>query len=331
MPPPDKPRHHSGYQREETALVEAACLTVAVTLGAMMDQLCIVGGLAPSLLIDRQADADRTGEAGHAGTNDLDVGLAVALLDEQQYSEIARRLRQEDFEPDVNAHCKPTPQRWRLGELKCHHRLPHAPHPGRRAGWPRSTARRRLRRPDRAPGLELAFLERELIQMDGHTLRGEQVSRIIPVCGPGALIVLKALALADRDEPKDAYDIIYVLRHWPHGITDIADRIARHATDHSEVIERALKSLTSDFAEPDSLGPAAQRNSRAPETSTPPRQPTPTGTWTTSCAPATNADCPPGSSDASSRATTTGYGATARRVASLRASNGGGDQYVLDG
>lgn len=35
--PPDKPRHHSGYQREETALVEAACLTVAVTLGALTE------------------------------------------------------------------------------------------------------------------------------------------------------------------------------------------------------------------------------------------------------------------------------------------------------
>lgn len=47
MPPPDKPRHHSGYRREQTELVEAACLTIAVTLGALMDQLCIVGGLVP--------------------------------------------------------------------------------------------------------------------------------------------------------------------------------------------------------------------------------------------------------------------------------------------
>lgn len=81
-----------------------------------------------------------------------------------------------------------------------------------------------------APGLELAFGERELIRMEGHTLTGEQVSRTIPVCGPGALMVLKALALADRGEPKDACDIVYVLHRWPHGITDIADRLARHVT-----------------------------------------------------------------------------------------------------
>jgi Nucleotidyl transferase AbiEii toxin, Type IV TA system len=254
MPPPDKPRHHSGYQREETALVEAACLTVAVTLGALMDQLCIVGGLAPSLLIDRQTDADPSGEAGHAGTNDLDVGLAVALLDEQQYSEISRRLRQEGFEPDVNDRGNPTPQRWRLGELNVTIDFLMPPIPGAEQG-----GRVQPLEGDFgaliAPGLELAFQEREPIQIDGHTLKGEQVSRIISVCGPGALIVLKALALADRGEPKDAYDIVYVLRRWPHGITDIADRLARHASEYREVVERALKALASDFAEPDSLGP----------------------------------------------------------------------------
>ena len=32
------------------------------------------------------------------------------------------------------------------------------------------------------------------------------------MCGPGAFVVLKALAFRDRGEPKDAYDLVYVLR-----------------------------------------------------------------------------------------------------------------------
>jgi hypothetical protein len=43
MPPADKPRHRSGYSTEETLQVESACLTVAVTLGAYLADLCIVG------------------------------------------------------------------------------------------------------------------------------------------------------------------------------------------------------------------------------------------------------------------------------------------------
>jgi|GEM_PF-2732064 len=291
MPPSDKPRHHSGYQREETVLVEAACLTVAVTLGAMMDRLCIVGGLAPSLLIDRQADADPTGENGHAGTNDLDVGLAVALLDEQQYSEIARRLRQEDFEPDVNAQGNPTPQRWRLGELNVTIDFLMPPIPGAEQG-----GRVQPLEGDFgaliAPGLELAFLERELIPIDGHTLRGEHVSRIIPVCGPGALIVLKALALADRGEPRTptTSSTCCATGHTASPTSPTVSPATRPSTASWSSAHSSYSPATSP--NPTVSAPAAQRNSRAPETSTPRRQPMPTGTSTTSCVLVASAGCP---------------------------------------
>jgi hypothetical protein len=55
---PAKPQHRSGYRPEETDLVVSACLTMAVTLGAFMDQIRIVGGFAPSLLIDHQIGPD---------------------------------------------------------------------------------------------------------------------------------------------------------------------------------------------------------------------------------------------------------------------------------
>ena len=120
MPPADKPRHRSGYSSEETLQVRSACLTVAVTLGAYLDDLCIVGGLVPSLLIDLQQQDSAIDDKPdpHPGTNDLDIGLALALLDEQRYAEISRRLRQEGFRPDTNADGNLTPQRWRLGDLR---------------------------------------------------------------------------------------------------------------------------------------------------------------------------------------------------------------------
>jgi predicted nucleotidyltransferase len=250
----DKPRHRSGYRREETEQVEATCLTVAVTLGALMDDLCIVGGLVPNLIIDRRIGPDPESGEGHSGTNDLDVGLAIALLDESRYTEISRRLRQEDFKPDVNERGNPTPQRWKLGDLNVTVDFLMAPIPGAERG-----GRVQPLEGDFgaliAPGLELAFDEREEIQMEGHTLTGERVSRTIPVCGPATFVVLKALAFHDRGEPKDAYDLVYVLRRWPAGIDDIAKRLSELATNHHEPIERALLLLANDFAEPASIGP----------------------------------------------------------------------------
>ncbi|MDQ3935275.1 MAG: nucleotidyl transferase AbiEii/AbiGii toxin family protein [Actinomycetota bacterium] len=219
-----------------------------------MDELCIVGGLVPSLIIDRALGGEpETGEQ-HSGTNDLDVGLAVALLDDAQYAEISRRLRQEGFAPDVNERGNPTPHRWRLEDLEVtvDFLLPALPD-GKRGGQvqPLEGDFGALV----APGLELAFEERQEVELEGDTLTGEKARRRVPVCGPAAFVVLKALAFADRSEPKDAYDLIYVLRRWPGGAAEIASRLAEHHRRHSGIVEQALTGLANDFADPDHVGP----------------------------------------------------------------------------
>src|SRR5680860_1420827 len=210
MPRPEKPRHRSGYGTEEFEQVRAACLTVAVTLGAYLDDVCIVGGLVPALLIDA-ARGDDSDDERHPGANDLDVGLALALLYDERYAEISARLRAEGFEPDKNEAGNPAVQRWRLGNLKVtvDFLMPPARDQDERV---------RVQNLEGdfgaliTPGLQLAFDERVDVELDGVTLEGERVTRTIPVCGPAAFVLLKALAFGDRAEPKDAYDLIYVLR-----------------------------------------------------------------------------------------------------------------------
>ena len=252
--PPPKPRHISGYRTSETEQVKSACLTVAVTLGALMDDLCIVGGLVPTLLIDLQfGPAPGSGDM-HAGTNDLDVGLAIGLLQGQQYSQISARLRQEGFAPDHNENGNPTPQRWKLDNLSVTVDFLLPPIPGAERGG-------RIHNLEGdfaaliAPGLELAFDERHEILIEGHTLTGESVRRVVPVCGPAAFIVLKSLAFAHRAEPKDAYDLIYILRRWPGSPDIIAQRLKDHSTLHPEIVREALTKLANDFETPDRLGP----------------------------------------------------------------------------
>lgn len=254
MPQPDKPRERSGYRREETLQVESACLTVAVTLGALMDDLCIVGGLVPSLIIDRELGGGEKRDDSHPGTNDLDIGIAVALLDDRRYAEISERLRQEGFEPDANEKGNPTLQRWRWRDLKVTVDFLLAPVEGAEVGG-RVLSLEGDFGVLIAPGLELAFEEREDVTIDGQTLKGERVTRTIPVCGPGAFVVLKALAFADRAEPKDAFDLVYVVRRSPGGADAIAERLAGHARDHRDVVTKALTLLARDFNAPDVIGP----------------------------------------------------------------------------
>jgi Nucleotidyl transferase AbiEii toxin, Type IV TA system len=197
---------------------------------------------------------DPVTRAGHPGTKDLDLGMQVALLDSGGYGEIPTRLRQEGFSPDTNAKGNPTPQRWKRVQQSVTIDFLLPPLPGRRG-----PAQVQPLEPDFGaliiPGVELTADEREWVEIDGHTLDGEHLTRAIPVCGPAAFVVLKALAFADRVEPKDAYDLVYVIRRWPTGVTDIADRLLAHSHRHGEIVEQALKHLDNDFRDVDRIGP----------------------------------------------------------------------------
>ncbi len=188
------------------------------------------------------------------GDHDLDIGLALALLDDERYTEISARLRAEGFAPDTNDAGNPTVQRWRLGELKVTVDFLMPP-----ASEQAPTLRVQNLQPDFGalvtPGLELAFDERVEVELDGHTLKDERARRTIPVCGPAAFVVLKALAFGDRGEPKDAYDLVYVIRHTPGRGRAIAERLATHAEHHASIVQRALRLLARDFDGPDGLGP----------------------------------------------------------------------------
>lgn len=70
-------------------------------LGDFADELVVVGGLVPSLLIsvdDLPAEAD-----AHVGTLDLDLGLELDLLQEERYRDLYEALRVAGFAPDTNA------------------------------------------------------------------------------------------------------------------------------------------------------------------------------------------------------------------------------------
>jgi hypothetical protein len=86
---PTKPRTAAGYEPGQVAHVRATCLYVATKLGDLVDELVIVGGPVPSLIVDQA-----TAPMRHVGTADLDIGLALAVFDAKRYQVLTERLRQ---------------------------------------------------------------------------------------------------------------------------------------------------------------------------------------------------------------------------------------------
>ena len=245
-----KPRTAAGYADASVELIKATCLQVATVLGNLMDDLVIVGGLVPSLLVD-QTHLDE-GVEPHVGTLDLDVGMSLAVFDDEHYQAITERLRSAEFEPDVNAKGNPVMQRW----LHREHRkitidfLIPPSYKDDRGG--------RIRKLQKdfgaiiAPGLELAFKNFEVITIDGFTLKGERAAREVKVCGAGAYVALKALTFRGRGENKDAYDLYYLIRNYGGGVEDVAAQFQRLLPNKE--CDSAVKILREDFIETDAVG-----------------------------------------------------------------------------
>lgn len=247
----EKPKRASDYKSEQVELVRATCLYVATKLGDMMDDLLIVGGLVPSLLVDQEALAKDV--EPHVGTMDLDVGLQLALLNEGRYRALTERLRDAGFKMDTNDAGNPTRQRWAItgsGTVTVDFLIQPSLE-GDKGGKLRDI------QPDFAaiiaPGLRCAFRDRTQVTLTGTTLFGEKATREVWVSDAGAYVVLKALAFDSRGENKDAYDLFYVLRNYGSGVDDVAAKL-RPLLDDSEA-QRALAILKRDFATLDAVGP----------------------------------------------------------------------------
>lgn len=248
---PDKPRHASEYSSDHVELVRATCLYVATKLGDLMDEVVVVGGLVPSLLINPAELPE--GTSVHVGTMDLDVGLTLALLDEGRYRSLTARLRDAGFTQDHNEEGRPTRQRWRImgaRSVTVDFLIPPS------SDADQGGALRDIEADFAAiiaPGLNLAFQDRHRVRLDGMTILGERATREVWVCGPGAFVALKALAFDGRGENKDAYDLFYLVRNYGKGVEDLAVHLRPLLQDREA--QRALAILRRDFLDIDSVGP----------------------------------------------------------------------------
>lgn len=247
---PEKPNTAAGYLPDQVERVKSTCLYLATKFGDLMDDLVVVGGLVPALLVDQESLP--SGASSHVGTLDLDLGLSFALVGEERYQAIAERLREAEFTQDVNEKGNVTRQRWRVSDPAVMVDFLIEPeNAGARPGGMFSLTS------DLAamvtPGLHLAFKDNQVVTIRGRTIMGEEASRDIRVCGAGAYMILKALAVRKRGKRKDAYDLFYVLRNYGRGVSDVAEKVRSLLPDKS--VEEALAYLRDDFGNAEAVGP----------------------------------------------------------------------------
>jgi hypothetical protein len=237
-----------GYPPELAIAARRTCLHVATILGDLSGDIIVVGGLVPYLIIDQNDEAI----AQHVGTRDLDLGLSLGVLEEEQYKQVSQRLREQDYRPGKNEKGNTTRQTWQHPESKVTIDFLIPP--------TEQTEGQRIQDLEKdfaamiMPALPLAFEDAVSVTIDDETIMGERAKRDVRVCGPAGFVGMKAHACRLRAKNKDPYDLIYMLKHHGDGTTrDVAVRFVE-LLDHPAADE-AIALLEEDFASTSHVGP----------------------------------------------------------------------------
>ncbi|MGY2292604.1 hypothetical protein ACW9H6_22955 [Pseudomonas sp. SDO528_S397] len=243
-----KPRTFAGYNEDVTLACERTLLTLFGAFGHLKDTLRLIGGLVPRYL---------TPEAppeipAHAGTSDVDMVLNLNVLAEgNEYTSLAVQLKARGFSRVVEDG-KAASWRWRR---RVDERIEVIVELLRDAGGD-------------APGRAISVNGEEVsaltIKHAGivHDWYQEKTVSAELLDGGGlsvdnvrfadvpAFVILKAIALDQRHEPKDAADLIHVVR-YAGTLAQVAALFVQriHGNQHPQAISEGLAALKQRFCD----------------------------------------------------------------------------------
>jgi len=241
-----EPRQREDYSARQ---IEAA-YRVLVDLGQVLKQfedcLVVVGGWIPDLLMPES-------EEKHVGSIDVDLALDSDKLAVGQYAKLlesllnTRRYKQAE-EPfkliaEVDLGDGQAPVRVDVDFLK-------SPEAKTKKNKPKLT---KGFRPLDASGCHAAFEHPELVVITGRMIKGQTNKVQFRVASIADFLIMKSYALANRDKPKDAYDICFCLDHYPSGLNELAANWKRRAGEKDVV--KCIEILKEKFATVHSYGP----------------------------------------------------------------------------
>lgn len=244
-----KPRTSTGYNTDVTKACEQTLLTVLSAFGNLKDTLRLVGGLVPRYLTP-EAHPD---VPAHVGTSDVDVVINLEVLASgDEYASLAQQLKARGFERTPNDNGQLSSWRWsrqinehlvvvvellrdagnhQAGKVVSindeHVSAICIKHAGITADW---------------------FCERTVT---AHLLDGRGVStEVIRFADVTAFVILKALAMHQRQEPKDAADLIHVIR-YAGTLDEVAELfvVRIHSGQHRDAVRDGLLALKLRFCD----------------------------------------------------------------------------------
>jgi hypothetical protein len=231
------------YAPHHTALAESAFLTLWSTLGSWHDHLVLVGGLVPKYLC---GDLTQNRSLPRPATLDVDLGIALAA-DSGQYGSFFWELAGQGFKKSDK---HPARLEKTIGDFPIYvDFLVEQP--------PRTSGSAQVEGiiASIMPGVDRALATARSTEVTGVDLHGADQKLVARVCEVGPFLALKLRAFCDRQQPKDAFDILYTLRHYDGGSAAAFAAFAEEVRIGNPACTDAVRTLEEHFQTETSPGP----------------------------------------------------------------------------
>ncbi len=236
---------YSDYDSRKVALAESALLTIWPNLEPWHEDLVLVGGLVPRYIC---GDTSAPRVLPRPVTLDADIGIALAAS-AGGMSSLQFALLEKDF------HKAASPEGLIRYEKKVgDYSVPvdfltdAPPHTQGSATVDDIVA-------NVLPGINRALATARSVKATGPDLDGNLQTANLRVCEVGPFLALKLRAFLHREQPKDAFDILYTLLHYDRGSAAAAAAFAEETRARNTACPDALLCLQRHFDSETSLGP----------------------------------------------------------------------------
>ncbi len=244
-----KPKTFDGYDEGYTLDCERVLVTLLRGLGPWKDSVFLIGGLTPRYLVDASGE----GVPPHAGTQDVDIVIDLKILaDTEAYQTLEKNLKKMGFERAENEAGKKLSWRWKtkteddvtvILEL-----ISESEELG--GGKVHALPTERTISALNVPHASMVFDLHETREIQAELLGGNGVaSEIVKFANLVAFTCLKAFAFDQRNERKDAHDLIYCIEYAAGGVAAAKEQLRKELDGkHRETILSALDILRKRFA-----------------------------------------------------------------------------------
>ena len=246
----------SQYEPGQVQACHSVLVELVHILGDFIDDMAIVGGWVPILLIPNAAEE-------HVGSMDVDLALDIEKISDEAYATINKILTRHGYCQNEASNAQ-----FKYFKTVVIGRQTYEVEVDLLTGeYGGDTGRNRRHQPIqdvkalKARGADLVFARTEIVTVSGD-LPGDAGKDTVKcrVAGVVPFIVMKGIVLARRKKEKDAYDLDFVLRNYPGSIEAIAQLMVPDI-NHG-VVQEALSNIEMKFETVEHWGPLAIANFR---------------------------------------------------------------------